>query len=417
MASFSKSVASSNATNKKPASSNPVASFFQSRKEKRKQNLEKAAMELSNLRAENEENIRKKIEKIDFDKCGLPDDVLNQRKYSKNCCDLEYSANAIIEKISNAPEITQDITESVDKYLINFADQFYNSVVNGNVKGAYTSSNALISCIKIRHTIPYLEDRVVKNFIEQAESYVKQWDLLISMSIEADAKKISYKNLELNYQKQKDEIEKNNKEFWDNITNDDMSADAILQILERRGNDDMTDDQKAIRLRLTELYFDNYNLTISEKMRDSEKNSLDSLNGQISILETKIMKVPVPKDPARMEKFNEQMQDIIKELSMLDTEMDDILKGMEEIEGSLKLLEKAPGQEHIKMVQMKQAQKMLEQKSREQDKNLNAANNSKKKLFERFNIKTEAEMEQMLEEARNNNIESDELTEDAVEFE
>ena len=377
--------------------------FIKGREERRRAKQEKAAKAITNNRAQNENLIIDTLASINFVRSQLPPELLNYKsRESQPVGDLEYASRAIQKKIRDAPNFSVDTTE-IDKRIYELAEDFKTAVMLGNVKAAYASKGALLTCItKVRDRIPYVKEDLVKAYIENSIKYIDTWILLTDCSREADELGRNVNTNQEKYNAKLAEVEAKNEDIKNKINNDDEYLEAFAEISERKAPANPKEWSKAmlqVRSMLVDQKLDSANLGLEMRILESERLQLKDREGRIEILSAKVGKLPIPEDPDALNKYNEEVDAIFDELAQIDTEVDELLSTIENIEGRMESLDNAPGAVHLRNAMAEQAETFIKNIQDEQQKEIDRRGVSRENLLKKLNIRSEEEQAELVKEA------------------
>ncbi len=377
--------------------------FFRNREERRRQREEEAAKAITNNRAENENMIIDTLAGINFVSCKLPKDILEHKSNpEQKWCDLELACRALQSTLRKSPYFSVD-TKPIDAKLLQFAEEFSNAVTNGNVKAAYAAKNALLTGVeKIRNRIPHIQEDLVPGFIESGVKYLDTWMGLIDNSRIVDELKRNIENEKRKNQQDKQLLEDAKKEMKSEINADPVLLEAYAAIIDQSADENAanwTDDEKKVRKMLTDMRFRTVEHDLTFRLTEGQENRLQKHESMVSALDAKVGILPIAEDPNNFNKYQEEIEDIFNDLAMIDTEVDEYITMIEDIEGRMESLDNAPGAIHARNMVAEQAEKFLDELKKQQEKEVSGTGVKTQELLRRMGLRSEEEQQAMVEQA------------------
>lgn len=377
--------------------------IFRNRAERRRQREEEAAKAISNNRAENENRIIDTLAGINFVSCKLPQDILaHKTNPEQKWCDLEYACRAL-QSTLRKPSYFEVSTEAIDAKLLLFAGEFANAVANGNVKAAYAAKNALLTGVeKIRNRIPHIQPDLVQGFIDSSVKYLETWVGLIDNSRIVDELEKNIEN-----EKKKDELNAQALEQAKVDLKNDIQADVeLLQALDDIQNQteamdsvNWTPQEKKVHKMLTDMRFRTVEHGLSTRLTVGQENRLRKHESMVNALDAKVGILPIPEDPDNFNKYNEEIEAVFNDLAMIDTEVDEYLTLIEDIEGRMASLDNAPGAIHARNMLADQAEAFIKELQDQQEKEVAGGAANKEALMRKLGIRSEEEQQAMVKQA------------------
>ena len=154
---------------------------------------------------------------------------------------------------------------------------------------------------------------------------------------------------------------------------------------------------------LIEKRMDGVILQLDRLLLQQKETDLASKESQIETLYSKVASQEIVTDPNLMNKFREEVDKMFEELAASDAELDETLRLMDDIEGRIAQMDKAPGAVRAQEVAAEEAKAAIEEIKRMQDIEIgNQAKRAAEKL-KRLGIlskEEEAALKRQAEEAQ-----------------
>ncbi len=388
---------------KKNESSFSISSLLRNRKERRRRKEEDAAKAITNDRAENENKIVTILSSINFVNTPIPKEKLEHKSNpDQQWGDLEYGARAAQKMLRDAPYFEVD-TAPIDAKLLQLANEFKSAVTAGNVRQAYAAKAALVTCIQdIRHRIPTVNPDLVDSFIKSGVKYMDTWLAIVENSSVADGLERNVKTQRTQCDAKEEDLKKRAEEVFKKLNEDKKYLSAYASIKDKIAPQNpamWTPDQVAVRKMLVQLRFDKFSHGLMVISLDRQEMKLRGQEGKIDALGAEVAKQPIPEDENALNKFNEQMDNFIKDLAEMDTEMDSLLTAVEDIEGRLKILDEAPGAVHLRETIADEAEAFLNEYSKMQEEERSNDEVNRDAFFAKYRLKSKEEQEQLVAQA------------------
>lgn len=394
-------------------SSNIFSRWMERRKERRMEAEEEAAKLITNAIVKNQNTIIDKLSSIDFLHSRLPKSVL-EAKSSENqrCCDLELATKVIIQTLVKDPQIIKMDIRQFDQKLLTLVLLFKQAVEQGDVRAAYAAKAGLIRAVKdIRSRIPQNQPELARQFVEVNTNYLDQWVTLVSLAQVTDRTKQNVddqrKRHILSEEKDNESTEKLRKQ----IMEDPAFAVAFNELRNREGDEDRSkwnSDQKEVHRLMVERRMDKVNLDLNSLLLQQQEMALTTKIGQLDVLHAQVASLPIVADPNLLTKFQDSINDLFKKLAEIDNEIDETLKTMDDIEGRIQQLSRAPGSLRAQEVAAEEAENALQElKKLENDQSGKTAEKARK-MREEMGLHTAeqlAEMKKQVELAEQRAIE------------
>lgn len=393
--------------------SNPFSRWMEKRKERRMEAEEEAAKLITNAIVKNQNTIIDKLSSIDFLHSRLPKSVL-ETKSSENqrCCDLELATKVIIQTLVKDPQVIKMDIRQFDKKLLTLVLLFKQAVEQGDVRAAYAAKAGLIRAVKdIRSRIPQNQPELARQFVEANANYLDQWITLVSLAQVTDRTKQNVDDQRKRHVLAEEKDNESTETLRKQIMEDPAFAVAFNELRNRDGNEDRAkwnSDQKEVHRMMVERRMDKVNLDLNSLLLQQQEMALTTKVGQLDVLHAQVARLPIVADPNLMTKFQDSINDLFQKLAEMDQEIDETLKTMDDIEGRIQQLSRAPGSLRAKEVAAEEAENALQElKKLENDQSGKTAERARK-MREEMGLHTAeqlAEMKKQVELAEQRAIE------------
>ncbi len=387
-------------------SSNPFTSWLAGRKQRRMEAEEEAAKLITNAIVKNQNIIIDKLSSIDFLHSRLPQSVLttvsNPEKQG-NCCDLEYAAKVIVHLLVKDPQVIKMDIRKFDQKLLTLVLLFKQAVEQGDTRAAYAAKGALIRAVNdIRSRIPQNQPELARQFVEANTSYLDQWITLVTLAQVADRTKQNVEDQRVRHTQAEAKDEENNQKLRRKITEDSNYAIAFKEMVDHNADADRskwTPDQREVHRTMVERRMGKVNLELNSLLLQQQEIDLSTKEAQVEVLYSKVATLPIVTDPDLMSKFQESVDELFKQLAESDAQIDETLKTMDDIEGRIQQLSRAPGALRAQEVAAEEAESAL-QELRRQERDLSGKNLEKaRKMREAMGLHTEEQIAQLKQQA------------------
>lgn len=385
-------------------SRNPFANWLENRKERRRQAEDEASRLITNKIAENENIIIDKLNSIDFFHSRLPKEVLEAKaRPEQRYGDLEYAAQGIIHMLRKNPQTIKMDIRKFDQKLMTLVLLFKQTVEQGDVRAAYAAKGAIVrSVADIRSRIPQDQPELAGLFVEANTKYLDQWITLVTLAQVADRTK---QNVDV----QRDRLDKaqtrNNEEIdalHKRIREDDKFLMAFNSLTDRSMSKDRSqwdEIEREVHRMMVERRMDKANLELNSLLLQQQELDLSTKEAQVEMLYSKVAALPIVTDPDLMNKFQESIDDLFRQLAESDAQIDETLKTMDDIEGRIQQLSRAPGSLRAQEVAAEEAEKALQEiTERQRDQSGQSAVRAKK-MREEMGILSEEQLEELKRQA------------------
>ena len=309
---------------------------------------------------------------IDFIHSRLPEEVLEAKSNpNRPCGDLEYASKAICRMLLKNPQTLSLDLRKLDEKLLTISMLFKQSIEQGDKRAAFAAKAALVRGINdIRTRIPANSPELFNQFIEANAKYLDSWITLIGLAQVAD-------RVEQNAEEQKalliSKEEKHKKaleQLKSIIQEDSVKAEIFADIVNHDTPEERakwTQEQRDMHKLLIEKRMDGVILQLDRLLLQQKETDLASKESQIETLYSKVASQEIVADPNLMNKFREEVDKMFEELAASDAELDETLRLMDDIEGRIAQMDKAPGAVRAQEVVAEEGKAAIEEIKRMQD--------------------------------------------------
>lgn len=349
-----------------------ISGWIQGRKERKKALAEQTAKIITDDTAKNETAIIDTLSSIDFIHSRLPEEVLEAKSNpNRPCGDLEYASKAICRMLLKNPQTLSLDLRKLDEKLLTISMLFKQSIEQGDKRAAFAAKAALVRGINdIRTRIPANSPELFNQFIEANAKYLDSWITLIGLAQVAD-------RVEQNAEEQKalliSKEEKHKKaleQLKSIIQEDSVKAEIFADIVNHDTPEERakwTQEQRDMHKLLIEKRMDGVILQLDRLLLQQKETDLASKESQIETLYSKVASQEIVADPNLMNKFREEVDKMFEELAASDAELDETLRLMDDIEGRIAQMDKAPGAVRAQEVVAEEGKAAIEEIKRMQD--------------------------------------------------
>ena len=349
-----------------------ISGWIQGRKERKKALAEQTAKIITDDTAKNETAIIDTLSSIDFIHSRLPEEVLEAKSNpNRPCGDLEYASKAICRMLLKNPQTLSLDLRKLDEKLLTISMLFKQSIEQGDKRAAFAAKAALVRGINdIRTRIPANSPELFNQFIEANAKYLDSWITLVGLAQVAD-------RVEQNAEEQKalliSKEEKHKKaleQLKSIIQEDSVKAEIFADIVNHDTPEERakwTQEQRDMHKLLIEKRMDGVHLQLDSLLLQQKETDLASKESQIETLYSKVASQEIVADPNLMNKFREEVDKMFEELAASDAEIDETLRLMDDIEGRIAQMDKAPGAVRAQEVAAEEAKAAIEEIKRMQD--------------------------------------------------
>ncbi len=388
-------------------SANPFTNWLENRKERRRQAEDEASRLITNKIAENENIIIDKLNSIDFLHSRLPQSVLEAKaRPEQPYGDLEYAAQGIVHMLRKNPQTIKMDIRKFDQKLLTLVLLFKQTVEQGDVRASYAAKGAVVRAVAdIRSRIPQEQPELSRQFVEANANYLDQWITLVTLAQVADRTK---QNVDSQRSRLEKAQEKNNEDIQalkTRIQSDDKFFLAFQELTERGNSQDRskwTETERELHRMMVEHRMEKANLEMNSILLQQQEMDLSTKQMQVEMLYSKVAALPIVTDPDLMNKYQESIDELFHQLAESDAQMDETLKSMDDIEGRIQQLNRAPGSLRAQEVAAEEAEELLKEITKLQDTEAGKNALRAKKMREQMGILTE---EQLAEQKRQAELE------------
>ena len=384
--------------------SNPIAAWFQNKKNKKAQKREEAAKMITNNKAENEINIANVLKSINFTDSLIPAEKLDYKtNENQPYGDLEFGVMEAIDLISNN---TQDYgglnINKIDTAILQIAKELKNAIEAGNVNRAFAAKSGLIVAIdQIRDKIPSIPESMRAEYIETSVKYLEIWTTLISSCTSLDV-------IQQNLDSQKQSIEqrqKKNDEEKDELSRRMLAEPAFKAKMETLMNDTFIGNSSEWDNETMNLY----NWLVRQRIEKSSINfemlQYDMLVKQsayqskiIGDYQTRVRAVPVPTDPNLMNKYKEMVEEEYLKAAEIDAQFDELGEYMDNMDERLRMMANTKGSIRMKRMALESVEDLAERARKIQMEEAGIHEGNQMDKLRKIKLLTPKELEKIREE-------------------
>ena len=385
-----------------------ISGWIQGRKERKKALAEQTARIITDDTAKNETAIIDTLSSIDFIHSRLPEEVLEAKSNpNRPCGDLEYASKAICRMLLKNPQTLSLDLRKLDEKLLTISMLFKQSIEQGDKRAAFAAKAALVRGINdIRARIPANSPELFNQFIEVNAKYLDSWITLVELAQNADRVEQNAEEQKALLTTKEEKHKKAQEQLKSTIQEDSVKAEIIADMAKHDTPEERakwTQEQRDMHKLLIEKRMDGVILQLDRLLLQQKETDLASKESQIETLYSKVASQEIVADPNLMNKFREEVDKMFEELAASDAEIDETLRLMDDIEGRIAQMDKAPGAVRAQEVAAEEAKAAIEEIKRMQDIEIgNQAKRAAEKL-KRLGIlskEEEAALKRQAEEAQ-----------------
>ncbi len=385
-------------------SKNFISGWRERRREHRREAEEKASQLITNKIAENENIIIDKLSSVDYIRSGIPKPILEHKTNpNQPYGDLEYAAQGIIQMLRRNPQTIKMDIRQFDEKLLALVLLFKQTVEHGDVRAAYAAKGAIVRAVAdIRSRIPQEQPELSTIFVEANTKYLDQWITLVTMAQVADRTKQNLESQIDRLNKAKAELDAQNEALEKYVREDDERTVAFFQLTNRAGGQDRStwgELEKDLHMKLVDRRMANVQHHLNETKVHQMKMELAARENQVEMLYTKVASLPIVTDPDLMNKYQESIDELFRDMAASDVQIDETLKALDDVEGRLQQIEKGPGNQRWKEVAVEEAEQFLEEMKKKQQIQSGEDSLRAKKMREAMGIRSEEELAEMKRQA------------------
>ena len=385
-----------------------ISGWIQGRKERKKALAEQTAKIITDDTAKNETAIIDTLSSIDFIHSRLPEEVLEAKSNpNRPCGDLEYASKAICRMLLKNPQTLSLDLRKLDEKLLTISMLFKQSIEQGDKRAAFAAKAALVRGINdIRTRIPANSPELFNQFIEANAKYLDSWITLVGLAQVADRMEQNAEEQKALLTTKEEKHKKAQEQLKSTIQEDSVKAEIIADMAKHDTPEERakwTQEQRDMHKLLIDKRMDGVILQFDRLLLQQKETDLASKESQIETLYSKVASQEIVADPNLMNKFREEVDKMFEELAASDAELDETLRLMDDIEGRIAQMDKAPGAVRAREVVAEEGEAAIEEIKRMQDIEIgNQAKRAAEKL-KRLGIlskEEEAALKRQAEEAQ-----------------
>lgn len=349
-----------------------ISGWIQGRKERKKALAEQTAKIITDDTAKNETAIIDTLSSIDFIHSRLPEEVLEAKSNpNRPCGDLEYASKAICRMLLKNPQTLSLDLRKLDEKLLTISMLFKQSIEQGDKRAAFAAKAALVRGINdIRTRIPANSPELFNQFIEANAKYLDSWITLVGLAQVADRMEQNAKEQKALLTSKEEKHKKALEQLKSIIQEDSVKAEIFADIVNHDTPEERakwTQEQRDMHKLLIEKRMDGVHLQLDSLLLQQKETDLASKESQIETLYSKVASQEIVADPNLMNKFREEVDKMFEELAASDAELDETLRLMDDIEGRIAQMDKAPGAVRAREVVAEEGEAAIEEIKRMQD--------------------------------------------------
>lgn len=349
-----------------------ISGWIQGRKERKKALAEQTAKIITDDTAKNETAIIDTLSSIDFIHSRLPEEVLEAKSNpNRPCGDLEYASKAICRMLLKNPQTLSLDLRKLDEKLLTISMLFKQSIEQGDKRAAFAAKAALVRGINdIRTRIPANSPELFNQFIEANAKYLDSWITLIGLAQVADRMEQNAEEQKALLTSKEEKHKKALEQLKSIIQEDSVKAEIFADIVNHDSPEERakwTQEQRDMHKLLIEKRMDGVHLQLDSLLLQQKETDLASKESQIETLYSKVASQEIVADPNLMNKFREEVDKMFEELAASDAEIDETLRLMDDIEGRIAQMDKAPGAVRAREVVAEEGEAAIEEIKRMQD--------------------------------------------------
>ena len=349
-----------------------ISGWIQGRKERKKALAEQTAKIITDDTAKNETAIIDTLSSIDFIHSRLPEEVLEAKSNpNRPCGDLEYASKAICRMLLKNPQTLSLDLRKLDEKLLTISMLFKQSIEQGDKRAAFAAKAALVRGINdIRTRIPANSPELFNQFIEANAKYLDSWITLIGLAQVADRMEQNAEEQKALLTSKEEKHKKALEQLKSIIQEDSVKAEIFADIVNHDSPEERakwTQEQRDMHKLLIEKRMDGVILQLDRLLLQQKETDLASKESQIETLYSKVASQEIVADPNLMNKFREEVDKMFEELAASDAEIDETLRLMDDIEGRIAQMDKAPGAVRAQEVVAEEGKAAIEEIKRMQD--------------------------------------------------
>ena len=349
-----------------------ISGWIQGRKERKKALAEQTAKIITDDTAKNETAIIDTLSSIDFIHSRLPEEVLEAKSNpNRPCGDLEYASKAICRMLLKNPQTLSLDLRKLDEKLLTISMLFKQSIEQGDKRAAFAAKAALVRGINdIRTRIPANSPELFNQFIEANAKYLDSWITLVGLAQVADRMEQNAEEQKALLTSKEEKHKKALEQLKSIIQEDSVKAEIFADIVNHDSPEERakwTQEQRDMHKLLIEKRMDGVILQLDRLLLQQKETDLASKESQIETLYSKVASQEIVADPNLMNKFREEVDKMFEELAASDAEIDETLRLMDDIEGRIAQMDKAPGAVRAQEVVAEEGKAAIEEIKRMQD--------------------------------------------------
>lgn len=329
---------------------NPLKEWRERRQQEKKALEEQAVQKITNKIENNALSLIDELSSVDFIHSELPEYVLHDRKDEEQLpaiCSLEWDTRSLIQLIrDDRQNINMDI-RSIDEKLMTLVLMFKQFVAHGNVMAARVAMDGLrVGIHDIRCKLPVYQPELAEAFVEEYTKYLDKWISLVHFAKNYDH---TGDNLDIEKAATRDAMERKTEQLNTieyRIRNEATFYDAFTKIQDSLSSSDRsswTALDREVHTMLVKAKLEDFNIDLHNRRSISLENDLSILRHQMDSLRTFLNKMPDITDPDLMNKYQEAMEQFVRDLAESDKRMEDTINMVDKLTGALQQVDESMG--------------------------------------------------------------------------
>lgn len=402
---------------------NPIAALFGDQKARKQRLAEQAAQKITDDMAGNEQKMLDLLDSINFNKSPIPREELDRKTHpSQPCGDLEYGTKAAIYNIKKHSMAVRADLRPIDEKLLILAAYLQQSVEYGNPCAAYAAKAALLRGLtEIRERVPKVTTALIPRFIEQNVKYLDEWITLVELAEGMDGMKVVTEQQKAEYNAAKVAYDQSMEAFKKSLEQDPEKVKALEELdrsTTKEANETWSATAKDLQQELIAQELKRSLINVKEALYRSSEKQQQMLSYNVDMLNSKLNSLKPTMDPNAFAKYEEAIDDMVKELNKSDVELKNMLDAVVKVDGQIRqLTENGEGNARYRTMARKalnKTMKELQENERKQMEQATAPGGYLHKLglhseeeikaeVERLRQEREMEEQQVVDEIMNEN--------------
>ncbi len=345
------------------ASSDPISRWFMERKRRRES--EKSTVPVTNDPAENERTPQTILEGIDFIHSRLPVKELEHKSNpAQRYGDLEQVARGLAQFLRKHPLTANVDVRPIDEKLIILAQRYSDAVKDGYLNAAYAAKAGLTrGILDIRAHIPTDQPELIERFVQLNTQYLDEWITLVDYAATADKAERNARALKAEFDKTQRQYDAEVQALYDESLSDPEKRKILTAILngELKDAQCMNDQERAMHRAMLRQRAKKVTCELKSAMHQVTELKELSCKNAVDIFSDKLARLPIPENSSQMDRFQEALDNLSRDLAKKDVELREMLASCDEIEWHTCQVFDGEGWVKVQKVESQQAQAALEE--------------------------------------------------------